>query len=73
MVLTWKKTACIRTALYRGNESGLVADDSTNPWAFTPSATGLHQAAASKYWYYYVNGAEKYPPQPACPGRQFPS
>jgi len=38
------------------------ADDGVNPWGYHAFGNfDWHEAADSKYWYYYMSGSEKYP------------
>jgi hypothetical protein len=63
MVLTWEKNGLYPDTGYtEGMRLVWFADTGVNPWGI--HAFGVwdwHEAADEKYWYYYLQGGEKYP------------
>ena len=63
MVICWFRDGQYPDSGFReGMRLVWFADASTNPWGWHVLGNwDWHQAAESKYWYYFQSGAEKYP------------
>ena len=63
MVICWFRDGQYPDSGFReGMRLVWFADASTNPWGWNVLGNwDWHQAAESKYWYYFQSGAEKYP------------
>jgi len=63
MVITWYKDGTYPDSGYEeGMRLLFFADTSVNPWGTHVLGNyDWHESADPKYWYYYMNGAEKYP------------
>jgi hypothetical protein len=63
LVITWYKDGKYPDSGYdEGMRLLFFADDSVNPWGEHVFGNfDWHESAESKYWYFYMNGAEKYP------------
>jgi hypothetical protein len=63
MVLCWYKDGQYPDSGYtEGMRLVWFADTSTNPWGLRVFGNwDWHEAADSRYWYYYQSGSEKYP------------
>jgi len=63
MVICWYRDGqTVETGYTEGMRLVWFADDSTNPWRRHVFGNwDWHEAAEEQYWYYFLNGGEKYP------------